>query len=166
MLVFITYLLISGHIRGHGAGHLGHGGQYTDFGHAGGVALDEHELVAGVELVVGVAVVVLWVADGVVCGFSVATMMLGGKAATTPTRLSSLEVGTGAPGQPADVEQCQQAQIMYVVYCDHACQQQLQAPISSHRIQPGRLTPPSCPHAHPPSPLSMFISLCQALAAM
>jgi hypothetical protein len=78
MLVFITYLLISGHIRGHGAGHLGHGGQYTDFGHAGGVALDEHELVAGVELVVGVAVVVLWVADGVVCGFSVATMMLGG----------------------------------------------------------------------------------------
>ena len=34
MLVFNTYLLISGHIRGQGAGHFGHGGQYTAFGHA------------------------------------------------------------------------------------------------------------------------------------
>lgn len=39
MLVFNTYLLISGHIRGHGAGHFGHGGQYTALGHAFG--LDE-----------------------------------------------------------------------------------------------------------------------------
>ena len=30
ILVFNTYLLISGHMRGHGCGHLGHGGQYTD----------------------------------------------------------------------------------------------------------------------------------------
>ena len=33
ILVFNTYLLISGHMRGHGCGHLGHGGQYTDLGH-------------------------------------------------------------------------------------------------------------------------------------
>ena len=32
MLVFSTYLLMSGHIRGHGCGHFGHGGQYTDLG--------------------------------------------------------------------------------------------------------------------------------------
>ncbi len=32
MLDFKTYLLKSGHIRGHWGGHLGHGGQYTFFG--------------------------------------------------------------------------------------------------------------------------------------
>ena len=33
ILVFRTYLLMSGHIRGQGCGHFGHGGQYTDLGH-------------------------------------------------------------------------------------------------------------------------------------
>lgn len=95
MLVFITYLLISGHIRGQGAGPLGHGGQYTDFGHACGVALDGHDL--GAEE----GEVVAWVVgggaeDGVGWGLLVATTMVGGGGGeavlTTRTHLGLAEV--------------------------------------------------------------------------
>ena len=69
--------------------------------------------------------------------------LTGTGTATTPTQLSSLEVGAAE---------------QYVFYCDHACWQQLQAPISSHRIQPGRLTPPLVP-MHPLPLLSQCLSL-------
>ena len=79
MLVFITYLLISGHIRGQGAGPLGHGGQYTDFGHAGGLALDGHDLGAEEgEVVAWVVGVGVGTEDGVGWGLLVATAMVGG----------------------------------------------------------------------------------------
>ena len=86
MLVFNTYLLISGHIRGHGSGHLGHGGQYTALGHAFG--LDEQEdgaLVLLALLVLSVLLVLLLscaldeVGVGSV-GLAVATTMVGDSA--------------------------------------------------------------------------------------
>jgi hypothetical protein len=69
MLVFNTYLLMSGHARGHACGHVGHGGQYTALGQVEGFGVGGvagvgvgHVLVGGV-VGVGVGHVVL---EGVV----------------------------------------------------------------------------------------------------
>ena len=84
MLVFNTYLLISGHIRGHGSGHFGHGGQYTALGHAFGLGEQvDGALVLLALLVLSVLLVLLLscaldeVGVGSV-GLVVATTMVGG----------------------------------------------------------------------------------------
>ena len=97
MLVFNTYLLISGHIRGHGSGHFGHGGQYTALGHAFGLGEQED----GVLVLFLAFVVSLCCAldePGVsLVGLVVATTMVGGGVGTggvlmTRTHLGVLDV--------------------------------------------------------------------------
>jgi hypothetical protein len=71
MLVFSTYLLMSGHARGHACGQVGHGGQYTAFGQVDGFGVGVgvgvgHVRGGGVGGVAGVGQVLEGVGGGVV----------------------------------------------------------------------------------------------------